>query len=184
MSDVKQQVLTMQKTIARYFSNKNYAVARECGIPTVKTDPRTGEEYVCFYYGNRRADVIAINKKKEVVIVETKSSKQDFNSDKKWKEYLKCCHKFYFAALNEDVAEHILSKLKEESMHRQVGLILFVREPMGYWDTGLRFMNGAKRRDCDQADEVVMRMLFRLSPFSMGKYIGSCFEDKIQTEQS
>ena len=182
MSDVKSKVLTMQKTIARYFSNKNYAVARECGIPTIKTDSRTGKEYVCFYYGNRRADIIAINKKKEVVIVETKSSKQDFNTDKKWKEYLRCCHKFYFAALTEEVADHICSKLKEEGMHKQVGLILFLREPKGYWDTGLRFLNGARRRDCDQADEIVMRMVFRLSPFSMGKYVGSCFEDKMQAE--
>lgn len=47
--------------------------------------------------GRRRADIVALNMKRLIVIVEVKSCWQDFSSDKKWVEYLPFCDKFYFA---------------------------------------------------------------------------------------
>ncbi len=46
----------------------------------------------------RRVDVIAMNAKGEIVIVEIKSSLADFRADQKWPEYLDYCDRFFFAA--------------------------------------------------------------------------------------
>ncbi len=45
----------------------------------------------------RRADVIGLSRAGELVIVEVKSSVQDFRSDGKWPEYREFCDRFYFA---------------------------------------------------------------------------------------
>ena len=45
----------------------------------------------------RRADVIAINLKGRIVIVEIKSSPADYRSDGKWPEYWSFCDRLYFA---------------------------------------------------------------------------------------
>ena len=45
----------------------------------------------------RRADIIAIDTKGTISVIEIKSSVSDFRSDKKWQEYLEFCDRFYFA---------------------------------------------------------------------------------------
>ncbi len=46
----------------------------------------------------RRADVLAVGPGRgEIVIVEIKSSRADFLSDRKWREYRPWCDRFYFA---------------------------------------------------------------------------------------
>jgi hypothetical protein len=45
----------------------------------------------------RRADVMAIAARGEIVIVEVKSCLQDFATDQKWPEYAPYCDRFYFA---------------------------------------------------------------------------------------
>ena len=45
----------------------------------------------------RRADVMGLGRAGELVIVEIKSSVQDFRSDGKWPEYRDFCDRFYFA---------------------------------------------------------------------------------------
>jgi hypothetical protein len=45
----------------------------------------------------RRADVMGLGCAGELVIVEVKSSLQDFRSDAKWPEYREYCDRFYFA---------------------------------------------------------------------------------------
>ena len=45
----------------------------------------------------RRVDVIGLDAKGRVIIVEVKSSLEDFRSDRKWPEYLEYCDAFYFA---------------------------------------------------------------------------------------
>ena len=49
----------------------------------------------------RRADLIGLDQKGEIVIVEIKSSFEDFKTDAKWHEYLDFCDRFYFATHNE-----------------------------------------------------------------------------------
>ena len=45
----------------------------------------------------RRADVFALSDCGEAVIVEIKSSVEDFRTDQKWPEYQPWCDRFYFA---------------------------------------------------------------------------------------
>ncbi|WP_373088159.1 MmcB family DNA repair protein [Sneathiella sp.] len=45
----------------------------------------------------RRVDVMGINEKGRIVIVEIKSSAADFRVDEKWSDYLEFCDAFYFA---------------------------------------------------------------------------------------
>lgn len=45
----------------------------------------------------RRADVMAIDAKGGVTIVEVKSGVPDFRADQKWPDYLAFCDRFYFA---------------------------------------------------------------------------------------
>jgi len=53
----------------------------------------------------RRTDLIGIDRKGQIIIVEIKSSIEDFKSDNKWHEYLEFCDQFYFATSPEVPAE-------------------------------------------------------------------------------
>ncbi|HEY4164262.1 MAG TPA: MmcB family DNA repair protein [Dongiaceae bacterium] len=55
----------------------------------------------------RRADVIALHASGEIVIVEVKSGRADFQSDRKWPEYLEFCDRFFFA-VEPDFPKEIL----------------------------------------------------------------------------
>ena len=55
---------------------------------------------VCLPNG-RRADVMAIGQKGEIVICEVKSSVDDYRIDRKWHEYGPFCDAFYFAVAPE-----------------------------------------------------------------------------------
>lgn len=59
----------------------------------------------------RRVDMIGLNAKGHIVVVEIKSSVADFRSDAKWQDYLPYCDSYYFAvgdAFPEDIlpAQH------------------------------------------------------------------------------
>ena len=69
----------LQNTM-RFLSAKGYRVLSEFALPNKK-----------------RVDIIGINLKKEIVIVEVKSNKNGIKLDKKWKSYLNYCNYFYFA---------------------------------------------------------------------------------------
>lgn len=47
--------------------------------------------------GNRRADLMAIDARGQIVIVEIKVSRADLLGDAKWTEYLGCCDRYYWA---------------------------------------------------------------------------------------
>ena len=68
----------------------------------------------------RRADIAAINGEGEVMIVEIKSSPADFRADRKWRDYIACCDRLYFA---------ISERTPAELMPIEAGLI--VADPYG-----------------------------------------------------
>ena len=53
----------------------------------------------------RRADIAAVNRDGEVLIVEIKSSPADFRADRKWRDYAACCDRLYFAISERTPAE-------------------------------------------------------------------------------
>jgi hypothetical protein len=46
--------------------------------------------------GGRRADIVAVNRDGEVLIVEVKSCAADFRADRKWRDYAASCDRLYF----------------------------------------------------------------------------------------
>jgi hypothetical protein len=55
----------------------------------------------------RRADIMALGPKGEIVICEVKSCLEDYRTDAKWADYLPYCDAFYFAVAPE-FPQHIL----------------------------------------------------------------------------
>jgi hypothetical protein len=49
----------------------------------------------------RRADIMALGSKGELVIAEVKSGPEDYLTDRKWGEYMPYCDAFYFAVAPE-----------------------------------------------------------------------------------
>lgn len=68
----------MQSIAMKWLYNQGFVVASEVVLPNKK-----------------RADVIGYNEEK-IIIIEVKSSKEDYRQDHKWTEYLPYCDEFYF----------------------------------------------------------------------------------------
>ena len=49
----------------------------------------------------RRADIMALSPRGQIVIVEVKSGLEDFRADRKWGDYLPFCDAFFFAVAPE-----------------------------------------------------------------------------------
>lgn len=95
----------LQTEVMKWLFKQNYIVNAEITLPN-----------------NRRADVIAYNKKNEIIIIEVKVNKYDFQNDEKWTEYLPYCDKFFFCIEGE------LSPIYNENKHNPSGLIIRQRE--------------------------------------------------------
>lgn len=55
----------------------------------------------------RRADVMALNDKGEIWIIETKSCLADYACDAKWPDYLEYCDRYFFA-VTEDFPQDLI----------------------------------------------------------------------------
>lgn len=73
-------------------------------------------------YLGRRADVLAIGGGYGITIVEVKSCVSDFNTDKKWADYLKVCDVFYFCS-DEKTIGHIAQSIKGHEKEKKIGLM-------------------------------------------------------------
>lgn len=63
----------------------------------------------------RRVDILALDRKGLVSVVEVKSSPEDFAADMKWQDYLPFCDRFYFA---------VPLDFPLDALPRETGLIL------------------------------------------------------------
>jgi hypothetical protein len=69
---------------ARLLADMGYAPLLEVGLPN-----------------GRRADVMALGRKGDIVICEVKSGVEDYRVDRKWPEYAPFCDAFFFAVAAE-----------------------------------------------------------------------------------
>ncbi len=83
MADGRQseKALLVQRGVTRYFRQNDIAVFPEFTLAN-----------------GRRADLMGIGKKGEIILVEIKSSIEDFRVDQKWPQYRDYCDQFYFAS--------------------------------------------------------------------------------------
>lgn len=178
--ETRQRVLFMHRILGQYYAKKNYAVSRECGIPTLIEDTDgTIRERI----GNpQRADFIAINKKcTEVVIVETKSGPADFLSDDKWHNYFRNCTKFYFAA-DASTAEYIRAAIENDEAAPYVGIIVLPESPdLPKYKLEPRFLKPCRKRPLGvPVAELLWRMAARNSGYTWTGELesGNAFEHR------
>ena len=100
--------------------------------------------------GALRADVLALNMRHQLVIVEVKSSVRDFKTDSKWQGYLEYADKFYFL-----MDESVLAKVQHLIEDRRVGLMV----PYG---KSVRVVKPAKTLDT-LTDERRLNLITRLA---------------------
>jgi len=74
------RALMVRRGLLRHFAMNGLAVVPELTLAT-----------------GRRADLVALSRKGEILIVEIKSSVEDFRVDRKWPEYRAFCDRLYFA---------------------------------------------------------------------------------------
>lgn len=106
----------------------------------------------------RRADVIGVHMKGDIILCEVKSSIEDFRVDKKFQLYLPYCHRMYF------VFPYTIpwQKLLPEFQHLGIGVMELQRDGL------IRMVRPAKRRDIDKKieRELLLRMVWRGSSIS------------------
>ena len=90
--------LEITRGVCRFLRSGGYTVMREFRLKS-----------------KRRADVTGLDRQGKFIIVEVKSSLEDFHADQKWQDYLDHCDGFYFA-----VAENF----PREVLPEQQGLII------------------------------------------------------------
>jgi hypothetical protein len=80
----RETTLSVTRGAARLMLDLGYAPLLEVGLPN-----------------GRRADVMAIGRRGDIVICEVKSGIDDYRIDRKWHEYGPFCDAFYFAVAPE-----------------------------------------------------------------------------------
>lgn len=132
--------------VTDYYSRKCYCSYAEVGLCK---------------WGRLRADIVALSMKRELVIIEVKSSMADFKADRKYHKYLAFAHKVYVAAPSA-----IIDQIKP-LLHTDVGL-MSVPEGAPSRSRKLRIVKPAKRQDIDRDmfESIVIRMAFRNSQFN------------------
>ena len=76
--------------VMRYYSDAGYACLPEFSLRT-----------------NRRPDITCLNKQGHIIMIEVKSSLQDFRADQKWQDYQEWADAFYFAVGDDFPAEFL-----------------------------------------------------------------------------
>lgn len=102
----KEVANALEQAVIGYMVKKNFACTTQVGL---------------MLWGKYRADVVALNKKSMITIVEIKSCLVDFKADKKFQNYYHYCNKFYFACLDRDY-EKIKDKLA--SVNKDIGIMV------------------------------------------------------------
>lgn len=125
MISKERKVNALKLAVAMFFSEKKY-------YPFFEVNLDQSRHY--------RADVFMIDGKFKTIIVEIKSSKEDFLADKKWENYLSYCNRFFFCADKETIQ---FIKEKVEPTHPDIGF-LTIREYEDINPYSLQFVKDAK----------------------------------------
>jgi hypothetical protein len=128
-----------------YWAKRNRGVYTELGLKQ---------------WGRRRADVVCLSLKGEIIICEVKSCLADFKSDVKYLEYLSYCHKMFFCVKDKDIFDDLTL-----SVFEQYGIgILELDKTTGY----LKVVLKAKKRKMKKKEkrDILYRMAWRSATYS------------------
>lgn len=105
-----------------------------------------------------RADLLCLNFKKKLVIMEVKSSTSDYNTDSKWVKYLSLCDQLVFV-----MPELVWHKLKDKP-GRGAG-VLVLCEKTGHLKSVQRAAT-QEILDEETRDYLILRMAYRSAEYS------------------
>ena len=147
MTDRKHKAKLIRHEVSKYLSKKGLSCHYEVGVNR---------------WGKLRADVFAFNYKRNVTIVEVKSSMADYKTDKKWQGYLPYCNSLYFAF---DSDFKLTPEITKEIKQHGVGIMVVdLKAPLHlYRSRSIKVVAGAKTRDMDGAAkrDIIVRLAYR-----------------------
>jgi hypothetical protein len=108
--------------------------------------------------GTLRADLLCLNFKKKLVVMEIKSSMADLTSDSKWPKYLSLCDQLMFV-----MPEKVWKALKDKPA-RGAG-VLILEEKTGHLKS-VQFAKTQELLDDETRDYLILRMAYRAAEFS------------------
>lgn len=142
MTDRKSITAGLTKAATSYFLRQGFSCFVELGVAA---------------FGRFRADVICLNLKGEVVLVEVKSCVQDYSTDHKWPNYRQYANKAYFC-MTEDTYSRLEPKERQNWKDANFG-VLVLDSKTGY----LRAAISCKRQPMPKGmkKQIVFRMAWR-----------------------
>jgi hypothetical protein len=144
MSIRKHKTETLTKAAMHYFVKKNYGVSIEIAVKE---------------WGKLRADIVALNKKAEIVIVEVKSCKEDYIADCKMHHYLPYCNRQYLLVYYKDswISDYY-------AVLKELGIGIMLLEEDGY----VKVLKNAKYRPMKGTvkKDIIVRMAWRGAQYS------------------
>lgn len=135
----------LSQAAVHYLVKKGFSVSQEIGLNN---------------WGRRRADLLALNLKGEIIICEVKSCREDFTADKKYEQYLPFCNKMYFV-----ISDASKSWMQKHVPHlKKLGIGVLALTDSGYCKVRV----SAKSRVIDPPTHlsIVIRLAWRGGAFS------------------
>lgn len=139
----------IKDVVIRYFSKKGMCIHTEVGLNK---------------WGKLRADLVALSMRGDLTVIEVKSSKRDFLTDKKMLGYLPYCHKMYLA-MTEDVYEEVVERIPAE-----IGVFVVADRyyPSGRTRKVLKVVQKTRHKEMDAElrFNMIIRMAYKSSDYS------------------
>lgn len=149
-SNPKNKAKLIRHEVAKYLSKMGYSCHYEVGLNK---------------WGKARADVFAFNYKRNIVVVEVKSSWIDYKTDTKWRTYLPYANKLYFAVAQDfDFKPEFMEAIKAEGVGLlQVNLGLDKGRLDRYHSNSVKCILNAKSKKMDGAfkRDIIVRIAYR-----------------------
>jgi hypothetical protein len=99
---------TLKEAGVSYMLKKGYSCFVELGLNS---------------WGKLRGDVVCLNLRADIVILETKSSVADYTTDTKWQQYQQYANRLYFV-FSQPVYEKLKERLKTDLRGSGVGVLI------------------------------------------------------------
>lgn len=133
---------TLKAASFSYLAHKGFSCHTELGLNS---------------WGKLRADVLAVNLKSHIYLMEIKSSVADYSTDLKWRQYLPYSNRMWFV-FSEPIYDRLKDRLKVDLKGSGVGVMILC-EKTGY----LRSAQSSKHRLMKKTVKrnLVLRMAWR-----------------------
>lgn len=133
---------TLKLAAHSYLAHKGFSCHSEVGLNS---------------WGKLRADVLAVNLKSHLTLVEIKSSVADYQTDSKWRQYMLYSNKMFFA-FSEPVFEKLRDRLKVDLKGTGVGVLILCQKT-GYLKSAMSCKHRLMKKNIKS--KLIVRMAWR-----------------------